>query len=278
MKRRLLICANVLLSVKGITIPNSHIKKQIPILKYSRKVVVRNFSIGEQDILSPSELTRHLYDEVSKYGVAQSYNDFQTSLQNHQVEGVSLFTENEQFKGIVSIDKLHNIDNYDISNFHVTKIIPSLVSGLLNSLDSNHIKYDVLYLPEPINIGAVVSNVIQFTVLYFIGSILLQGIFPRPRNNNPMNMIQGATGSGTFTEVESENIPVNFTSVAGCDEAKYELVEVVDFLKQPEIYEKAGAKIPKGVLLEGPPGTGKTLLAQAVAGEANVNYLYASGS
>ena len=81
--KRLLICANLLLSVNGFTMPNSRIKKQIPRLKYSRKIVVKNFSIGEQDILSPSELTRHIYDEVSKYGIAQSYNDFQISLQNH---------------------------------------------------------------------------------------------------------------------------------------------------------------------------------------------------
>ena len=152
-----------------------------------------------------------------------------------------------------------------------------MVSGLLYNLDKNHINYDILYLPEPFNIGEIVSGVIQFGVLYLIGSVLLRGFMSRGGNNNPMNMIVGG-GGGTYTEVEPDEISVNFTSVAGCDEAKYELVEVVDFLKQPEKYEQAGAKIPKGVLLEGPPGTGKTLLAQAVAGEANVNYLYASGS
>lgn len=64
---------------------------------------------------------------------------------------------------------------------------------------------------------------------------------------------------------------VTFDDVAGCDGAKLELSEVVDFLKQPEAYTKNGCKIPRGVILDGPPGTGKTLLAKAVAGEAGKN-------
>jgi cell division protease FtsH len=71
---------------------------------------------------------------------------------------------------------------------------------------------------------------------------------------------------------------VRFSDVAGCEEAKYELKEVIDFLKNPQRYKALGAKIPKGVLLVGPPGTGKTLLARAVAGEARVPFFWISGS
>ena len=75
-----------------------------------------------------------------------------------------------------------------------------------------------------------------------------------------------------------ENIKVRFTDVAGAEEEKEELVEIVDFLKNPRKYKALGARIPKGVLLEGPPGTGKTLLAKAVAGEADVPFFSISGS
>lgn len=80
------------------------------------------------------------------------------------------------------------------------------------------------------------------------------------------------------TMVEMKETGVTFDDVAGCDGSKLELQEVVDFLKNPEKYEAVGAKAPRGVLMEGPPGTGKTLLAKAVAGEAGVPFLAASGS
>tara|TARA_Y100000816_G_scaffold157017_1_gene112018 strand:+ start:77 stop:1564 length:1488 start_codon:yes stop_codon:yes gene_type:complete len=75
-----------------------------------------------------------------------------------------------------------------------------------------------------------------------------------------------------------ENVNVTFADVAGIDEAKNELVEIVEFLKAPQKFTDAGAIIPSGALLEGPPGTGKTLLARAVAGEAGVSFISASGS
>ncbi|HID76441.1 MAG TPA: ATP-dependent zinc metalloprotease FtsH [Planctomycetaceae bacterium] len=78
--------------------------------------------------------------------------------------------------------------------------------------------------------------------------------------------------------VADKDTGVTFDDVAGCDEAKVELAEVVDFLKSPDRYAKLGAKIPKGLLLVGPPGTGKTLLARAIAGEAKVPFFSISGS
>lgn len=75
-----------------------------------------------------------------------------------------------------------------------------------------------------------------------------------------------------------KDIKIKFNDVAGCEDEKAELVEVVDYLKFPEKYSKSGARIPKGVILKGPPGTGKTLLAKAVAGEANVPFFSISGS
>ncbi len=99
-------------------------------------------------------------------------------------------------------------------------------------------------------------------------------------------MKQAGGGAGGFTKFSKartrlgsdEKNKKTFADVAGCDEEKEELAEIVDFLKDPKAYTAMGARIPKGVLLVGPPGTGKTLLAKAVAGEANVQFLSISGS
>ena len=101
-----------------------------------------------------------------------------------------------------------------------------------------------------------------------------------------MNRAGGAGGAGGFAKFSrartrngaDEKNKKTFNDVAGCDEEKEELKEVVDFLKNPKAYTEMGARIPKGILLVGPPGTGKTLLAKAVAGEANVQFLSISGS
>ena len=90
--------------------------------------------------------------------------------------------------------------------------------------------------------------------------------------------VLGQFGRSRAKRVESESQTVNFEDVAGIDEAEEQLVEVVDFLRNPDKYMKLGARIPRGVLLAGPPGTGKTLLARAVAGEAGVPFFSASAS
>lgn len=104
---------------------------------------------------------------------------------------------------------------------------------------------------------------IIFSIIY-IFFLLLGGTFRR--------VIFGDTN-----EVLQEEIDVTFNDVKGVDEAKQELQEIVEFLKNPEKFSSLGGKLPKGVLLVGPPGTGKTLLARAVAGEANVPFFHAAG-
>ena len=105
------------------------------------------------------------------------------------------------------------------------------------------------------------------------------GIWMFLANKMQKNMGGGILGMGSSKKlVNSEKPKVKFEDVAGVEEAKEEVKEIVDFLKHPDRYMNLGAKIPKGVLLVGPPGTGKTLLAKAVAGEASVPFFSVSGS
>ena len=90
--------------------------------------------------------------------------------------------------------------------------------------------------------------------------------------------MQGLGDKGKVYDAEEKNTKTKFDDVAGLDEEKEELIEIVEFLKKPEKFAKMGAKIPKGVLLYGKPGTGKTLIAKAIAGEANVPFISMSGS
>tara|TARA_Y100000994_G_scaffold131762_1_gene107988 strand:+ start:11734 stop:13599 length:1866 start_codon:yes stop_codon:yes gene_type:complete len=115
----------------------------------------------------------------------------------------------------------------------------------------------------------------------FIPFFLLSLIFFSFRNGgmNGPGSLGGLTGLQNVGNLNLEsNTGVSFGDVAGCDESKLELMEIVDFLKYPQNFTDIGAVSPRGVLLEGPPGTGKTLLARAVAGEANVNFISTTGS
>ena len=141
---------------------------------------------------------------------------------------------------------------------------------------------DVTVLPqqEASGLGDLAQSLI-FPAALFAGLFFLsrgsqgQGGMP----GGPAGM--GGMGGFGKSKAEIQMVPdtgVTFDDVAGCDGAKLELAEVVDFLKQPEAYTKNGCRIPRGVILDGPPGTGKTLLAKAVAGEAGVPFISISGS
>ena len=116
------------------------------------------------------------------------------------------------------------------------------------------------------------------TIILMVGGIVLV-IFLFSRMSSSINKSNNSALDFNRSRARREDAsPVRFDDVAGCDECKAEMVELVDYLRNPDKYSKFGAKLPKGVLLVGPPGTGKTLLAKAVAGEAKVPFYSISGS
>lgn len=153
---------------------------------------------------------------------------------------------------------------------------------LLSQLTSHKVDVTVLPQQEASGLGDLAQSLI-FPAALFAGLFFLSRGSQGGGGGMPGGGPTGMGGMGGFgkSKAEIQMVPdtgVSFDDVAGCDGAKLELAEVVDFLKQPEAYTKNGCRIPRGVILDGPPGTGKTLLAKAVAGEAGVPFISISGS
>uniref|UniRef100_A0A7E4VWQ8 AAA domain-containing protein n=1 Tax=Panagrellus redivivus TaxID=6233 RepID=A0A7E4VWQ8_PANRE len=127
----------------------------------------------------------------------------------------------------------------------------------------------------------IISTAVPLFFAYYLWRTLKGGIgsMGKPGGGGGLGGgLFGGVGQSTARVINKEDIKVAFKDVAGCEEAKVEIMEFVNFLKNPEQYKALGAKIPKGAILTGPPGTGKTLLAKATAGEANVPFITVSGS
>ncbi len=161
------------------------------------------------------------------------------------------------------------------SNFTSKQISPYWMSDLLQELKTAEQAHSIDFdYAEPVNVASWL-NVILLVLMFGSMAFFLWLMFSKQGG--------GAAGAMNFARskaklADPEKNKVTFDDVAGAKEEKQELQEVVEFLKNPEKFEKLGAKIPRGVLLVGPPGTGKTLLAKAVAGEAKVPFYSISGS
>ena len=166
--------------------------------------------------------------------------------------------------------------NYTYNIGDITTFQPFILDEQKNA---GYEEKDIIY-PESETRHNYLGEILGWT-LPFIGLIVLWMFLMRRMSGG------GAGGTGGIFSVgksraqifdKDTNVKINFNDVAGLEEAKTEIMEIVDFLKNPKKYTQLGGKIPKGALLIGPPGTGKTLLAKAVAGEANVPFFSISGS
>ena len=206
------------------------------------------------------------------FGVQQYNNTV-----NETIE--STFTEFKQYiqDGAVSkatIKAQSNTVEYQLtgelaSNIYVTEYPEGFEGEVFQLLINSNIELDTDTEPPGFS-----DYFIGFLPWIFIAAFMFY-MFSQVRNNGNQIM---QFGKSKAREVDEESPKITFEDVAGIKEAKEELEEIKEFLKDPEKFNKMGAKIPKGILLIGPPGTGKTLLAKAVAGEAGVPFYSISGS
>jgi len=202
------------------------------------------------------------FNTAQTQGGRVAYSDFLEEVRNKHIQSVEI-TE-----GSGGIDITARTT--DGKTEHTTGSL--LDRGLTGDLLANNVKFDIKPREE--------QGMLTTLLLSWAPMLLLIGVWVYF-----MRQMQGGGKGGAFSFGKSKakmldeaNNSITFSDVAGCDEAKEEVKELVDFLRDPQKFQKLGGRIPRGVLLVGPPGTGKTLLAKAIAGEAKVPFFSISGS
>ena len=218
-------------------------------------------------------LINTLYTSISKsYLTEVRYDEFLTMLDNGEISELEFQSDDR----VVYAKKSDTDSSGAAKKLYYTGLIPNQdTTALTHKLDEKSVKYN-RELPQE------TSPVVSFIVSWLLPVIIMYGLFSLLMRSMSKRM-GGMGGLGGIGESKAKvymekQTGVTFADVAGEDEAKESLVEIIDFLHNPQKYAAIGAKLPKGALLVGPPGTGKTLLAKAVAGEANVPFFSISGS
>lgn len=208
-----------------------------------------------------------LFPSILQSGVKQvGYNTFLEMVDEGIVTQVEMEEENDRILFVTEEDGR--------TRYYKTGIFPD--EGLRERLEEADVEFgaDIPTQNSPL-LSFLLTWILPMIIFFGAGQLLFRMMQKRGGNMPGNAMSFGKSNAKIYAETETGK---TFADVAGQDEAKEALTEIVDFLHNPEKYSKIGAKLPKGALLVGPPGTGKTLLAKAVAGEAHVPFFSISGS
>ena len=212
-------------------------------------------------------LINSLYTTIANAYLSEiTYNEFQTYLDKDEIAELEFQSDRMV---ILTRDEAKKPSSQQ--RLYYTGYIPNVSNDdLKDRLDAQGVEYntEIVEQASPI-VTFVVTWLLPVIIMYALFSLLMRGMTKR---------MGGGIGESKAKVYMEKSTGVTFADVAGQDEAKESLVEIIDFLHNPQKYAAIGAKLPKGALLVGPPGTGKTLLAKAVAGEANVPFFSISGS
>ncbi len=215
-------------------------------------------------------LINSLYTTIANAYLSEiTYNEFQTYLDKDEIAELEF-----QSDRMVILTRDEAKKPSAQQRLYYTGYIPNVSNDELKArLDAQGVEYntEIVEQASPI-VTFVVTWLLPVIIMYALFSLLMRSMTKR------MGGGIGGIGESKAKVYMEKSTGVTFADVAGQDEAKESLVEIIDFLHNPQKYAAIGAKLPKGVLLVGPPGTGKTLLAKAVAGEANVPFFSISGS
>ncbi|MDF2537019.1 MAG: ftsH2 [Herbinix sp.] len=194
-----------------------------------------------------------------------SYDKFYDMIDNNEIESVELKVDNR----LSIVPKVQPNKAFDIT-YYTGYFYNDL--ELIGKLKEKHIEFGA---EVPDNRSSILDTIISLVLPFVLIYIVMWFLFKAISKNSGGVMGVGKSNAKVYVEKQTG---VTFKDVAGQEEAKESVTEIVDFLHNPTKYTRIGAKLPKGALLVGPPGTGKTLLAKAVAGEANVPFFSLSGS